>query len=271
MSDAARAAMHHIRSRVVGVNIPTGERIATGLAAAAAIVLGLRQRSIGGFVAAGLGTLALARAVSGRCPGYRARAIRKGIHVRKVITIQASPSAIYAVWRDLAKLPSFMSHVKEVVDEGNNISRWVVAVGRKQLEWRAQILEDSPNRRLRWRSIGGDISHEGEIDIREQSGDRGTIVEVKLHYFPPGGLIVASAFHGFLRKLARLDLGTELVRLRQLLETGELATGARRREELEEDDKAVSASHIMTTQPGAVTSAQHAQHEVRSIPVGGAR
>jgi uncharacterized membrane protein len=259
-------AMQKIRSRIVGANIPTAERIATGVAGAAAIVLGLRQRSIGGFVSAGLGTIALARAISGRCPAYRARAIRKGIHVRKVITIQATPASIYSVWRDLSKLPAFMSHIKEVVDEGNNISRWVVAVGKKHLEWRAQVVEDTPNRRLRWRSIGGDVSHEGEIDIREQAGDRGTVVEVKLHYFPPGGLVVASAFYGFLRKIVRLDLGTELVRLRQLLETGELATGARRRDLLDDDDKAVSASGVAPMQPRAATSAQTSQHEL-----GGAR
>lgn len=266
MSDAPRGAMQRIRSRVVGVNIPTSERIATGIAGAAAIVLGLRKRSIGGFISAGLGTVALARAISGRCPGYRARAIRKGIHVRKVITIQATPASIYAVWRDLQKLPAFMSHVKEVVDEGNNISRWIVAVGKKRLEWRAQLLEDSPNRRLRWRSISGDIAHEGEIDIREQSGDRGTVVEVKLHYFPPGGLFVASAFYGFLRKLARMDLGTELVRLRQILETGELATGARRLDEIENDDKAVSAAQVAAMQPAASTTAGRSAHQI-----GGAR
>jgi uncharacterized membrane protein len=261
-----RASMHQVRSRLVGVNIPTSERIATGLAGAAAILFGAKHRGISGALGAGLGAVAIARAITGRCPAYRARAARRGIHVRRVITIQAKPEEIYTMWRDLSNLPRFMSHVKSVIDEGGNISRWAVEVGGRKLEWRAQIVEDEPNRRLRWKSLDGDIRHEGELDIREQSGERGTVVEVKMHYFPPGGLLVAGALYGFLRKLAKVDIGTELVRLRQLLETGEIATGARRVPDLEKDDTAVSAQQL-GAEPPPVTTAQTSTHP----PTGGLR
>jgi uncharacterized membrane protein len=243
----------HLRSRIVGVNIPTTERIASGVAGAAAIFFGVHRRSFAGAIIAGLGTAAVVRAITGRCPVYRARAIRRGIHVRRVVTIQAPPAQIYGVWRDLANLPRFMSHVTSVIDEGGDISRWRVESGGKTLEWRAQIVEDTPNRRLRWKSIDGDISHEGELDLRE--GARGTVVEVKMHYFPPGGLLVASALHGFLRKLAKVDIGQELVRLRQLIETGEIATGARRVPDLDTDDKALSAAQVAPVHTPPVTSA----------------
>ena len=275
MSDAPRRGMQNVRSRIVGVNIPPGERVATGLVGAAAILMGVRRRGLGGVIAAGLGTVAVVRAITGRCPAYRARAIRRGIHVRRVITIQAKPEQIYSLWRDLSNLPRFMSHVKSVTDEGANISRWVVEVGGKELEWRAEIVEDSPNRRLRWKSLDGDIRHEGELDIREESGDRGTVVEVKMHYFPPGGLLVASALYGFLRKMAKVDIGTELVRLRQLLETGEIATGARRVPDLDRDDKAISAAQVAPGAPPPVATAQTSAHDiqgtVRSVPTGGLR
>lgn len=275
MSNAARRRMHNVRSRLLGVNIPAGERVATGLVGAAAILIGLRRRGLAGAIAAGLGSVAVVRAITGRCPGYRARAVRRGIHVRRVVTIQAKPEQIYSIWRDLANLPRFMSHVKSVTDEGGNISRWVVEVGGKELEWRAEIVEDSPGRRLRWKSIGGDIRHEGEIDIRPESGDRGTVLEVKMHYFPPGGLLVASTLYGFLRKIAKVDIGGELVRLRQLLETGEIATGARRVPDLDPDDKAISAAQVAPRQPPPVTTAQTSAHDVqgtvRSAPTGGVR
>lgn len=265
--------MTNVRSRIVGINVPTSERIAIGVAGAAAIFFGVHRRSLAGAIIAGIGCVGVARAITGRCPMYRARAIRRGIHVRRAITIQATPSDVYRLWRDLANLPRFMSHVKSVTEEGDNISRWVVEIGGKVLEWRAQIVEDTPDRRLRWKSVGGDIEHEGEIDIREATGDRGTIVEVKMHYFPPGGLLVASAFYSFLRKLAKIDIGTELARLRQLLETGEIATGARRIAQLDDDDKALSASKVAPAQPPPHTTAQTSQHDVqgqvRSIREGG--
>lgn len=260
----------HVRSRIVGVNIPTGERIVTGLAGAAAIVIGARRRSVGGYLMSVLGAAAMMRAITGRCPVYRARAIRRGIHVRRVVTIQARPEQIYAVWRDLANLPRFLTHVKSITVESATISHWVVDIHGKELGWRAEIVEDTPNRRLRWKSLpGSDISHEGEIDIRDH-GDRGTVVEIKLHYFPPGGLVVASALYELLRRLARVDIGTELVRLRQLIETGEIATGARRVADLAAHDKAVSAAQVAPVRTPPVTSAATAVGA--NIPtVGGVR
>lgn len=275
MLDAHASHMHHVRSRIVGVNIPTSERIATGLAGAAAILFGAYRRGVSGVVTAGIGSALVVRAITGRCPAYRARAARRGIHVRRAITIQAKPDEIYAMWRDLSNLPRFMSHVKSVTDEGNNLSHWVVDVGGKELDWRAEIVEDSPNRRLRWKSTEGDIRHEGEIDIRELSGDRGTVIEVKMHYFPPGGLLVAAPLYGLLRKVAKVDIGTELARLRQLLETGEIATGARRVPDLDDDDKAVSAAQVAPRQPPPVSTAQTSTHDiqgtVRTTPTGGLR
>ena len=262
----SRSRMQHVRSRIVGVNVPPIERIVSGLAGAAAIFLGVRRRGISGVVATGLGAAAIVRAVSGRCPAYRARAARKGIHVRRAITIQARPDEIYAMWRDLSNLPRFMSHVKSVTDEGNGVSRWVVEVAGKTLEWTAKLEEDIPNRRLRWASTAGDIRHSGEIDLREQPADRGTTLEVKMHYFPPGGLLVAGALYGFLRKIAKVDIGTELVRLRQLLETGEIATGARRVPDLDDDDKAISAAQVAPASPPPVVTAGTSAHDV-----GGAR
>lgn len=230
----------HIRSRLVGVNIPAGERVVTALLGGAAITHGLRSRSLRGLALAGIGTLAVARAATGRCPFYRARAVRRGIHVRRAITIQATPHEIYTLWRDLRNLPRFMQHVSSVTVDGD-VSTWVVNSAGRQLTWRAAIVEDTPDRRLRWRSLpGGDIRHEGALDLRPAPADRGTVVELKLHYFPPGGLLVASALYGFLRQITALQIAGELARLQQLVETGEITIAARRLDALAEDNKFVA-------------------------------
>lgn len=241
-----------IRSRIVGVNVPGAERVLTALAGAALVGAGLSRRSLGGLLTAGLGAVALVRAATGRCPVYRSRAIRKGIHVRRVITIQATPREIYDLWRDLTNLPRFMDHVESVVIEDGGLSRWTIKEGAKRLHYRARITEDSPGQRLRWESLpGGDIEHVGAIELRRAPGDRGTELEVKLHYFPPGGIVVASALYALLRRLARTQIGMELTRLRQLIETGEIATGARRVEDLERKEKGVLEGRELQPQPAA--------------------
>jgi len=259
---------NELRSRIVGVNMPRGERIATGLAGGVAFLIGMRRPSLAGFATAGIGAVLMVRAVTGRCPMYRARALRKGIQVRRAITIQGTPSEIYNAWRDLEKLPRFMHHVRSVTVEGDGISRWVVKEGPKELEWRAEIVEDSPGRRLRWRSLpGGDLVHEGSVEIRALK-DRGTVVEVKLRYFPPGGLFVASALAGFLRRVTTLQIGYELARLQQLIETGEITTSARRLDEVD-DDRALGISDLVSRPP--LRSAQTSSWGDASGVIGGAR
>ena len=224
------------RSRIAGVNIPRWERIAGavigGGLASIGIIRAIQRRTfagtVGGSAIAALGAGLFVRGVAGRSGIYRMRALRKGIEVRRAITIQATPGEVYELWRDLTNLPRFMEHVKSVEIEDDRISRWTVQEGPKTLSWRAEITEDTPGRRLRWRTLpGAAIDHEGVLDLYEATGGRGTVVEVRMRYKPPGGLFVMGMLSGVLRRLPGLQLAEELARLRMLIETGELATGAR--------------------------------------------
>jgi uncharacterized membrane protein len=239
-----------LRSRIVGTNIPRWERVASavlggGLAGLGiGRIMGIRGRNVlGGALLTALGAGLLERGISGRSGLYRMRSIRKGIEVRRAITIQCTPQEVYELWRDLRNLPRFMHHVKSIEVVSDKISRWRVEEGPKTLEWQAEITEDTPGRRLRWSSLpGSDIEHEGVLDLYPAPGGRGTIVEVRMRYVPPGGLFVMGMLSGVLRKLPGLQLAEELARLRMLIETGELATGASNPHELEAKEKTYSAA-----------------------------
>ncbi|MGE5186181.1 MAG: SRPBCC family protein [Acidobacteriota bacterium] len=235
-----------LRSRLVGVNVPGYERIASVAAGGVLAVIGARRKGVGGALLAVLGGGLVLRGVTGRCGLYRMRAVRKGIEVRRAVTVQASPQEVYELWRDLRNLPRFMAHVRSVELEADGTSRWVIEEGGRQLSWRAELTEETPGRRLRWQSLpGGDLDHQGILDLHEAPGGRGTVVEVRMLYRPPGGLFVAGELSGFLRDVPGLQLAAELARLRQLIETGELATGARNREELRADEKVTSARGVL--------------------------
>ena len=238
----------------MGTNVPSWERIASVIAGGAlgglgiARIAGVRMKERGivsGALLSAAGALLLERGISGRCGIYRMRSVRKGIEFRRAITIQCSPQEVYELWRDLRNLPRFMNHVKSVDVISEKISRWRVEQGPKVLEWQAEITEDTPGRRLRWSSLpGGDIEHEGTLDIMEAPAGRGTIVDVRMRYVPPGGLFVMGMLSGMLRALPGLQLAEELARLRMLIETGELATGARNPSELKASEKVLSAMGV---------------------------
>jgi len=69
-----------IRTRLDGVNVPWAERIATAMLGGVALALGARwigasvRRPAGSAALVAVGTVALGRALAGRCPVYRTRA-----------------------------------------------------------------------------------------------------------------------------------------------------------------------------------------------------
>jgi uncharacterized membrane protein len=230
-----------IRNRLVGVNVPRWERIASAVVGGAVAALGIRRRSLAGGMLAAVGVGLVVRGVTGRCGIYRMRSVRKGIEVRRAVTIQCTPMQVYDLWRDLTNLPRFMEHVTSIELESDRVSKWIVREGPRELSWRAEIVEDSPGRRLRWRSLpGSDVEHEGTLDLVAAPGGRGTIVDVRMRFRPPGGLPVAGILFGPLRGIPRIQLGEELSRLRMLLETGEVATGARNPGDVQLGEKLVA-------------------------------
>src|SRR5205814_1373180 len=79
------------------------------------------------------------------------------------------------------------------------------------LRWTAELTDDVAARRLAWRSKpGGPISQQGEIDLVDAPGGRGTEVHVMIRYQPPLGAIVVGPLRALLRRYTGVQLGTEL-------------------------------------------------------------
>ncbi|MGE0869954.1 MAG: SRPBCC family protein [Kofleriaceae bacterium] len=231
-----------IRNRLSGTNVPPAERVVSALFGAAAIGFGLRQRGFIGWSLVGLGAVLAVRGVTGRCPVYRANVLRRGITVHRSVIVQATPQQIYELLRSPTNLPKFMEHVESVEVEHDGAALWTVKEGPAKLQWRAVIVEDTPAKRLVWRSLpGGAIDTEGSFELHEATGGRGTIVAVKLRYMPPGGAPVAGVVGNLLRRITGVQLGQELARLQQLIEVGELTTNAPRPEDVTEREKLGSA------------------------------
>ena len=101
--------------------------------------------------------------------------------------VQAPVAQVYAYWRDFSHFPAFMPDVEEVTVTGPSPSHWKVAgpLGRS-VEWDAEIVEDLPNQRIAWRSVGdADVSNAGAVRFDDRGGT--TNIEVSLEYDPPGG------------------------------------------------------------------------------------
>lgn len=217
-------------------NVGAIERFASATAGAAALTYGLRSRDGAHLAMLALGGGLLYRALTGNCSCYSALGLSSAerdhsmlptapVHIEKVITINKPVDEMYAFWRKLENLPRFMDHLVRVEKTGELTSHWTA---RSPLggvvEWDAEITEDIPNQKLVWRAQeNADVKHGGFVEFKPAPRGLGTEVKVRMQYQAPGGKPAA-----FLAKLSGEEpaqqVASDLRRLKQLLETGEIAT-----------------------------------------------
>lgn len=146
----------------------------------------------------------------------------EGEEVTKAITVARPVDDVYAFWRDFTNLPTFMDHVQSVEVTGNHTSRWTVRSPGGTTEWEAEIVEESPNERIAWRTLpGADVEHEGSVEFRNAPGDRGTEVSVRLRYAMPAGAVGRTVAKAMGMEPSQ-QIADDLRRFKQLMETGEI-------------------------------------------------
>jgi uncharacterized membrane protein len=144
------------------------------------------------------------------------------VTLRASVTVRPPAHEVYRFWREFRNLPVFMSHIDSVTEvNGHTVWRaWGPAGVRA--EWDAEIVADKPNERLAWRSLeGATIPNHGSVEFRTAARGRGTEVRLEIVFEPPGGAIGA-AFSRLLDEFPEQMLSSDLRRLKQLVETGEI-------------------------------------------------
>lgn len=156
--------------------------------------------------------------------------------IGKTVTINRPRAELFAFWRDFSNLPRFMENLVSVEKLDDRRSRWVVkAPAGKTVEWIAAITEEKQDEFIAWASEdGADVPNSGRIDFHDAPDGRGTWVSATILYDPPAGIIGKVIATMFQREPA-IQARRELRRFKQLMETGEVATAARTRRQLEEE------------------------------------
>jgi len=196
----------------------------------AAVGMGLRSDQADrtrGLVA--LGGLAGVTAADVACAQRLSRRRAEGapdryrVDVRRTITINRPIETVYDFWRDFTNFPRFMRHIESVEVLGDNRSRWRAAgPGGLSAEWEAETTEQREGEIIAWRSLeGSTVDNRGTVRFRRAPGARGTELRVEIEYRPPIGALGRAAAWLF-GKAPEQQIGEDLQRVKQLLETGEI-------------------------------------------------
>lgn len=219
------------------VNVGATERLITGLVSGALVALGFRKSPIARMLLT-LGSGALAyRAITGYCPAYKVLSLNTaatgttadllqggGIEVVQSVTINRPQHDLYNYWRQLDRLPQVLQHLESVSPIDEFHSRWKVKgpLG-LTMEWDAEIFRDEPYELIAWRSLrDSDIDNVGMVRFRP-APIRGTEMEVHINYRAPLGK-AGAALARMLGEEPAAQIGDDLRRFKQLMETGEITT-----------------------------------------------
>jgi uncharacterized membrane protein len=146
------------------------------------------------------------------------------LEATSAITVNAEPAEVYAVWRDLERLPSFMYHLESVRTTGERTSHWVArGPAGTTVEWDAEITDDVAGERIAWQSLeGATVDNAGSVRFVPAPRDQGTEIHAQLTYAAPGGPVAALAAKLFGEE-PNQQLADDLRRCKQVIETGEIA------------------------------------------------
>lgn len=145
--------------------------------------------------------------------------------IRRSITIGRGRDEVYQAFTGTAFLTRFAKHLDTADDEGESAWHWMS----RKLSGRAggdeaEVTDLVPGSHVHWRWMqDGEERGQGSVVFRAAPADRGTEVAVELAYDAQGGA-PARWLEKLLGREPGLQVARDLFRLRQVVETGEIAS-----------------------------------------------
>ena len=104
--------------------------------------------------------------------------------IEKTIEINLPVTTVYNQWTQFEDFPRFMEGVKEVRQIDDKRLHWVAEIAGKDEEWDAEIVEQVPDQRISWRSLGG-AKNAGMVAFHRADANN-TRVTLRIDYDPQG-------------------------------------------------------------------------------------
>jgi uncharacterized membrane protein len=139
------------------------------------------------------------------------------------LAIRAAPRALYDLVANPERLASVLESVESVTRTDQRTSRWSVKPSSgAAIEFEVEIVDDAPGSLIAWRTTPqSQAGHHGVITFESGDQSHGTIIHVEIDQDAEAG---GGALRRFFGESAESQLRKELKRLKQFVETGELAT-----------------------------------------------
>ena len=148
----------------------------------------------------------------------------------RFVEIDAPVERVFDLFADFEAAPRWAGGVRDVQRTGRRTFRWVAETALDvDVEWEAEVVVFAPDRRIVWRSVGGDIRADCEA-VFSMTPEGTTLVRVVRGYDTPAGR-TGRAVARFFGRHPEGQLEEDLARLRRLAERSRRLGGGGRRGE----------------------------------------
>ena len=120
------------------------------------------------------------------------------------ITVEVPVRVAYDRWTRFEDFPSFMDGVKRVEQVDDKTLRWMASVAGTTKSWTAEIVDQTPDTRIAWKSVEG-AENAGAVLFAPDGPDR-TTVTLRLDVEPEGPVESAGDALGFVERRVKGDL-----------------------------------------------------------------
>jgi hemerythrin superfamily protein len=136
------------------------------------------------------------------------------------VDVQVPVRTAYNQWTQFESFPRFMTGVVSVRQLDDRRTHWVTEIAGVRREFDAEIVEQVPDVRIAWQSVGDEVRHSGAVTFQPR-GDEATHVTVDLGWQPEGLIERAGGAVG----MDRLQIKADLERFRLFIEDRGSETG----------------------------------------------
>ncbi|WP_037606214.1 SRPBCC family protein [Streptacidiphilus rugosus] len=125
--------------------------------------------------------------------------------VQESIEVEVPLHTAYNQWTQFEDFPRFMEGVEEVTQIDARHNHWRTKVGGATREFDTEIVDQLPDERIAWRTIGGDVQQHGVVTFQQIDGAR-TTVRLAMAFEPEGVAEKAADVMGMVDRRVKGDL-----------------------------------------------------------------
>ncbi|GAA2716257.1 MULTISPECIES: SRPBCC family protein [Streptomyces] len=125
--------------------------------------------------------------------------------VKEAVEVDVPLHTAYNQWTQFEEFPNFMEGVEEVRQIDDRHNHWTTKIGGVQREFDTEIVDQHPDERITWRTVGGETKQKGTVSFRRVD-DTHTRVELVMDVEPSGMAEKAGDLTGTIDRRVKGDM-----------------------------------------------------------------